>query len=274
MAKTTNQPEIYIRARRDKYYIAQLRKLPPQIFDATVRRLVKGDSIRRVARYLHAAVPNVNEYTYRSWLQVLARDVGRKVLELKQEQLKKEQVNKFNTQLAVPPPPEVPVNQPPPAYGSVAMFNATVTKALEDLAEERFHRFLWAIQQERVDRMVAMERAGQTTLPEGYHNIDSLLKIADAIVALADTRRFQVPEPDVAEEKMDEAVQAVAQLNEVDRNLIRQYYGQVIEMVRETAHATFTLERVEINSTPEESPEATGNERDPQPDVPGSAEGI
>jgi hypothetical protein len=59
---------------------------------------------------------------------------------------------------------------------------AAVARAIKDLDAEKMLRYVWVVQQKRVEEMVAEEESTGIFFPRGYKNISALTDIAKAIM--------------------------------------------------------------------------------------------
>ncbi len=82
MDKMTNSPKIYTVGKLERLFFAKYRTLRPIIFETAVHRIMNGDSLTNVSKFLHVAKPDTAMHTWRKYLSVLARDIRQANVEI------------------------------------------------------------------------------------------------------------------------------------------------------------------------------------------------
>ncbi len=82
MDKKTNSPQIYTVGKLERLFFAKYRTLRPSIFEAAMHRIMNGDSLTNVAKFLHVEKPETAMHTWRKYLSVLARDIRQAKVEI------------------------------------------------------------------------------------------------------------------------------------------------------------------------------------------------
>ncbi len=82
MEKKTNSPQIYTVGKLERLFFAKYRTLRPIIFETAVHRIMNGDSLTNVAKFLHVERPDTAIQTWRKYLSVMARDIRQAKVEI------------------------------------------------------------------------------------------------------------------------------------------------------------------------------------------------
>lgn len=247
MAQTTHQPEIYMFAKRERIILQRLRELGAVVYDTLVRRLVAGDSIRATAKYLHHIKPQIGERNANLWLAVLAKEVGQHTQRNRIDEQTQKEINAFNEAMAnarrragLPEQLTARPEPPPPLEpGAPAKFNVHIVQAILDRTAEEKLNYAYAMQMERVDRMMEQEKRLGLIFPMGYRNLDTLRAIAADLLKKEALRGFFNNQP-AQERNITPFAKVVSEFDEVDRNLIQQGAAKIVQMLEEEHSGQYT----------------------------------
>jgi hypothetical protein len=231
--------EIYVQAKKERIWVSKLREMPEGVFDLLIQRIAKGDSIRQIAKYCQTVRPKIAFETYRKWLQALSKLVagyvaeneaavaGQRAIDIYHKQKQKERQEIESHQV-----------EEPPTVHEAELVKANITTVLRNMALSDLFRDAWFIQHRRITKMVAIEEKLGFSLPEGPKNIDALATILGLIMKheLGTTslvRKGVGVRAHFEMEKLSPVAQEVAQLDDVDRNLIQQLSHKWLEMIQE-----------------------------------------
>jgi hypothetical protein len=213
--------------------------MPEGVFELLIKRIAKGDSIRQIAKYCQTVRPEIAFETYRKWLQALAKLVagymaeneaavaGQKAIDIYHKQKEKERQEIESQQV-----------EEPPTVHEAEVVKANITTLLRNMELSDLLRDAWFIQHRRITKMVAIEEKLGFSLPEGPKNIDALATILGLIMkhelgTASSLRKGGGVPADFEMEKLSPAAQEVAQLDDVDRNLIQQLSHKWLERIQE-----------------------------------------
>jgi hypothetical protein len=268
LAQTTNQPEKLSHA-----YLAELRKQPPSVFDFLVRRLTHGDSINQVTKYLYSLKTNPSSFrTCRAQITALSKEIDGEVQVQRDSAEHRRALAEFNEAREAAMRAYVPEPNSPPKM-TLQRFDSIMVRGVRDKLAEELLRGLWLIQQQRVDRMVDYEESQQTILPHGHYNIAELRNTIMDIAELEEKRRVPVELMESQPKVMSPAVAAVARMDDVDRNITRQIYTTVINMIEDASEEksnVATNENVGTDGAGETKPNTDEPASDAGPPVTGS----
>ncbi len=82
MEQNRNSPQTYTAGKLERLFFAKYRTLRPVVFETAVQRIMAGDSLTRVAKFLHAEKPDTAMHTWRKYLSVLATDINKAKVEI------------------------------------------------------------------------------------------------------------------------------------------------------------------------------------------------
>jgi hypothetical protein len=224
-------------ARQEKRWITRLRKLPPDVFNLVVRRIMTGEPLKKIARHLHDVIPDVAEETFRKSLRVLAKQVRAGLVDRKSIDEILEDIDDFDKArtegaLADSQAPRTP------SAGSSKRLKATVNRAILDIRAEEMLKYAWVIQQKRVDKMMDLEADQGIVLPGLHKEIATLTAIAEAVtkhevgIALMKRKGNGIPELNTTD-KLSPLAEKISKLDAIDRNLIREASSKVISLVQD-----------------------------------------
>jgi hypothetical protein len=229
--------EIYVQAKKERIWVSKLREMPEGVFDLLIKRIAQGDSIRQIAKYCQTVKPEIAFETYRKWLQALSKLVagyvaeneaavaGQKAIDVYHKNKEKERQEIESQQV-----------DEPPTLHEAEVVKANITAVLRNLELSDLLKDAWFIQHRRIRKMVAIEEKLGFSLPDGPKNVDSLAKILELIMkhelrtSLLMRKGAAVPATfDI--EKLSPVAQKVAQLDDVDRNLIQQLSQRFVDFM-------------------------------------------
>jgi len=128
--------------------------------------------------------------------------------------------------------------QEPPTVHEAEFVKANVTAVLRNLELSDLLKDAWFIQHRRVTKLVAIEEKLGYSLPDGPKNIEALATILGLMIKheTATTlllRKTGGMSAAIDMEKLSPAAQEIAQLDDVDRNLIQQLSHKWLERIQE-----------------------------------------
>jgi hypothetical protein len=246
--------KIYVQTKKERIWVSKLREMPEGVFDLLIKRIAQGDSIRQVAKYCQTVRPEIAFETYRKWLQALSTLVagyvaeneaavtGQRAIDIYHKQKEKER-REIESQRV----------EGPPTVHEAEVVKANITAVLRNMELSDLLRDAWFIQHRRIRKLVAIEEKLGFSLPDGPKNLDSLTKILELIMkhelgtSLLMRKGAAVPASfDI--EKLSPVAQKVAQLDEVDRNIIQQLSHKFANMIKEGTNGA-KAERLAANGS-------------------------
>jgi hypothetical protein len=173
---------ITIRERRERFWIAKLERLP--CFEQIVKRLVDGQSISSVARWarvlgMDCELKNASLETWRKYINALSIRI-RTNMEARPELRPKPTQAIIDEVKAQADAYDVPLTE------NGRKLWRLVEKAAKELNAEIILKYLFVVQERRVDKLLELEKKMGLLLPEGYKELAVLTKIA------AEIRKYEV----------------------------------------------------------------------------------
>jgi hypothetical protein len=264
MEKRTNgvvleRRRLTMRQRRDDIWIAKLRR--QNCFDQLVKKLVSGESAAAVGRWLHELNPegelkDCSEGTLRHYVSALAARVKANLSFMERKEIEplacRFVMNEFEKQKEGVIAEEAPMSEAQKRIWKV------VTDAVKKLDSETMLKYVFVLQQGRVEMLLKMENRMNLLMPDGWKNIAVLKDIA------AEIRKYEVGEQYLKgkgvlpyggpvqgglvphqDKELSEVAQTMSQFDETDRNLMRAATARVLELIQEEAGAGFKISELE-----------------------------
>ena len=235
--------EIYVQAKKERIWVSRLREMPEGVFATLVARIAKGDSIREIAKYCQRIRPGIAFETYRKWLQALKRQVvedaadqaavaaGQRAIDIFHKRKEQERLDL-----------EAQQRRGPITLDEAETVKANITAVLRNMELSDLLKDAWFIQHRRVRKLVEIEEKLGYSLPDGPKNIDALGYILSLMMKHEiDTRELLhrsggLPS-NIQMEKLSPIAQEVAQLDEVDRNIIQELSHKFANMIEKGTNA-------------------------------------
>jgi len=259
-------------AARENLFIRKLKSLPGGMFKAVVAKLTAGETAAHVARWIVSQQPAVNRKVAQAcWSEKTAEVYVGALRRKVQADIKKAK--------SIAPEPFVYralLEEAKLAVksGDVRLIDEEVRKSMKGLGEifgvvqkqvlsmnaQTMLKYCFMIQQARVKKMRELEESLGMLFPEGYKNIQVLSDIASDIAKLEVGDLWMRGKNSLhhgsiamntgseTQREQGQIAKRVAELGEVDRNLIRIAGDKVIELIREEAKGGITTEPMEAHA--------------------------
>jgi len=229
--------EIYVQAKKERIWVSRLREMPEGVFATLVARIAKGDSIREIAKYCQRIRPGIAFETYRKWLQALKRQVvedaadqaavaaGQRAIDIFHKRKEQERLEL-----------EAQQKRGPTTLDEAETVQANITAVLRNMELSDLLKDAWFIQHRRIRKLVEIEEKLGYSLPDGPKNIDSLgyilsLMMKHGVDTTELLHRSGGLSADLEMKKLSPVAQEVAQLDEVDRNIIQQLSHKFADLI-------------------------------------------
>jgi hypothetical protein len=217
--------------------------MPKGVFELIVKRLAQGDSIRQIAKYCNAVKPENSIETYRKWLVPLDKTVSAQVAERKAALNAKKAIDDYYREKEkMRKALEAQQVEKEPSAREVKQLKANITRAIMDIDSAELIRDAWLMQRRRVQRITAIEEKLGYVLPNSHKEMDSLTKIIELVlkhelgIALLTREGAGVP-ASLEIDKLSPLGQEIAQLDEVDRNIIQELGHKFANMIERQTNA-------------------------------------
>jgi hypothetical protein len=227
-------------------FIAHRQRLP--CYNAIVRRLTQRQSVRSLAFWLtqQNLEGPAGHWSVLYWQKLLG-PLDRQVRAARERALRAERRESRHPEPPTPEKVEAVLAEvfTPQSLLRDAMPESVrevwkhVEQAGDDLTSERILKYAFLIQQERVDELRATEKKLGTLMPFGHREITALTRIGEALGKLQlgeALMRGKLP-PGVTVmppvENESEITREMRQFDTVDRNLIREATGKMIDLFEE-----------------------------------------
>jgi len=228
---------IYVQAKKERIWVAKLREMPEGVFDLLIKRIAQGDYIWQIAKYCQTVRPEIAFETYRKWLHALARTVsqyaadqaavaaGQRAIDIFHKRKEEERLEL-----------EAQQRRGPITLDETETVKANITAVLRNMELSDLSKDAWFIQHRRIRKLVEIEEKLGYSLSDGPKNIDSLGYILSLMMKHEmDTTELLHKSGglryEIQIEKLSPVAQEVAQLDEVDRNIIQQLSHKFADMI-------------------------------------------
>lgn len=242
------------------------------MFEAVVAKLTAGETAAHVARWIVSQQPNVN------W-KVAEACWSEKTTEVYVGALRRKVQGDIKKAKSIAPEPFAYRAVLEEAHlavkdGDIKLIDEEVRKSMKGLGEifsmvqkqvlsmnaQTMLKYCFMIQQARVKKMRELEESLGMLFPEGYKNIQVLSDIASDMAKLevgdlwmrgrSPLYKGSLTMNTGSEMQREQGpiAKRVAELGEVDRNLIRIAGDKFIELIREEAHGGIATEHVEADA--------------------------